>query len=623
MKSTSSDLLPNGEESLMDEEKNKKKRRKSFGTDTSDMFGNDKYGAGNQDERVLREEDQMVNVGSEEAEEKKNKKKKEKKKEKVKEENSDEVASQSGISTEGLGHLQGSDEGFPERRNHDEGKRREKKRKKLVEEKLLEEKADAKKKKVKVADEDIAGDHGVSLHSHDQSGNDEDSNGNCHQKEDNAKNQDREKQAATEGEEEDPWKGNKEKPKKQRRNKFHDQGVDEHEMCSQGTCALKNDQKSCGQTGVSENADAEIVSDGTGATSRKTKNKKGKRSKEAWADEHHFGEKKKEKAKNKKNSRELKGIKDSSKSGKRSKHVSFADSVEVFTFVGDHPPDEKSDELQGGLIQGKRFTKKEDEMVMEAIDMYIKAHGLGESGWEKVMNCKKHPEVRHCWKEIGATMPWRPYRSIYIRAHVLYESRRSELRKWTDEERETVLRYVKFHGKKWRQISDMLGKHRFHVKDLWRRTKSANYRKGRWSQEEYQQLFDMVNFDLQTRASEEKDTKHGMLRDNIAWEAISDKLATRSQVYCCIKWYNQLASPLVKTGLWANIDDHLLLGRLLEMDACNVDDVDWDNLLDNRSGELCRKRWEQMTRHIGDNRTKSFEEQVHLLVSRYCPNLLE
>lgn len=42
-----------------------------------------------------------------------------------------------------------------------------------------------------------------------------------------------------------------------------------------------------------------------------------------------------------------------------------------------------------------------------------------------------------------------------------------------------------------------------------------------------------------------------------------------------------------------------------------------------RSGELCRKRWYQMTKHIGENRNESFQDQVYLLVSRYCPNLLE
>uniref|UniRef100_F6GU30 Myb-like domain-containing protein n=1 Tax=Vitis vinifera TaxID=29760 RepID=F6GU30_VITVI len=68
-----------------------------------------------------------------------------------------------------------------------------------------------------------------------------------------------------------------------------------------------------------------------------------------------------------------------------------------------------------------------------------------------------------------------------------------------------------------------------------------------------------------------------MLRDNISWEAISDKLRTRISSGCCLKW----------------------------------------------SGELCRKRWNQMIRHIGHYKNKSFAEQVELLSQRYCPDLLE
>ncbi|CAN6450516.1 unnamed protein product [Victoria cruziana] len=580
------------------------------------MFVDGKSGADKQDERMLGKLDGMVNVGLKEEEKKKKKKRKA---EEGKEENGDEVACRSGISTVGVEHLQGGEAKSPEGWKHEEGKRREKKRKKMVEYKILN-KADENT----VADEEVAGDHLASLHGPNQSGNSKDIDGNRHQMEKKAKKQDRKIPTGIEEEKVDKMKRNEGKRKKHGRNKLHVGDTYEHKMCSQEDFNSNNDQESHGQTRSSENAEIESVADGTGATSMKAKkNNKQKMSKKVREDGYHTGDKKKKKVKEKKSLRKLKGTENSSKSGKSSKHVSFSDNVEVFPFHGDDPPDELTDGRPDGVVNGKRFTKKEDAMVMAAIETYIKEHGLGESGWEKVMNCKKHPEVRNCWKEIGATMPWRPYRSVYIRAHVIYESQRSELRTWTKEEREAVISFVKLHGRKWRKIGDMLGKHRFHVKDLWRRNKSASFRNGLWSQEEYQKLFDMVNIDLQTRYAEEKNTKYGMLRDNIAWEAISDKLATRNQVVCCLKWYRQLASPLVKSGLWANVDDHLLLGRLLELDACNVDDVDWDNLLENRSGELCRKRWYQMTKHIGENRNESFQDQVYLLVSRYCPNLLE
>lgn len=50
---------------------------------------------------------------------------------------------------------------------------------------------------------------------------------------------------------------------------------------------------------------------------------------------------------------------------------------------------------------------------------------------------------------------------------------------------------------------------------------------------------------------------------------------------------------MVSKGLWANVDDYRLLDELVNLDAACVDDVDWDDLLDNRDGDACRSRWNQ------------------------------
>ncbi|KAL5771868.1 hypothetical protein ACOSQ2_011792 [Xanthoceras sorbifolium] len=295
---------------------------------------------------------------------------------------------------------------------------------------------------------------------------------------------------------------------------------------------------------------------------------------------------------------------------KTPKKVSFSDNVEVFP-----PPD--------GLVRGKRFSLEEDEMIKKAVLLYIECRKLGEEGIDMVLHCRSYPEVKKCWKEIGAALPWRPYESIYYRAHNIFE--RDENRKWSPEELQLVRQFHEKHGSDWKILAGALGKHRFHVKDAWRRIKLPNMKKGQWSQEEYQNLFDLVNLDLCMKASdsEEKKSKHGMLRDNIGWEAISDKLTTRTNAICCRKWYNQLTSPLVAEGKWADTDDYYLVSALFALDACCIEDVDWDNLLEHRSGSICRKRWNQMVKHLGPPGSKSFAEQVEVLSQRYCTDVLE
>ncbi|CAA0810714.1 myb family transcription factor [Striga hermonthica] len=216
------------------------------------------------------------------------------------------------------------------------------------------------------------------------------------------------------------------------------------------------------------------------------------------------------------------------------------------------------------LVRGKQFTPDENEIVKAAVNDYMFSHDLGDDGLDMVLNCKKHRNVRGCWKEIGSAFPYRPYTAVYFRAQ-------------------------------WTKLAAELGKNRFHVRDTWRRIKTANRKKGHWSQEEYQKLFDLVNIDLQAKLQEDKKSKYGMLRDNICWTTISDELTTRSQAVCCIKC----------------------------LDATCMEDVEWDGVVEGRSGDVCRKRWNHMVMHLGCNGHKPFGEQVEILAQRYCPHLLE
>nr|GEX19511.1 DNA-binding protein REB1-like [Tanacetum cinerariifolium] len=179
------------------------------------------------------------------------------------------------------------------------------------------------------------------------------------------------------------------------------------------------------------------------------------------------------------------------------------------------------------------------------------------------------------------------------------------------------------HGNNWKKIAEEMGKYMVHVKDAWRRIKLENLKSGKWTQEEYQNIHDLVNLDLQMKLNSEKKSQHGMLRDNIPWTAISDKSSTRNDATCCTKWYRQLTSSLVAEKKWCDADDYRMIGKLYEVDAYCVDDVDWDSLLEHRSGDISRKRWDQKVKHIGDYWSKLFAEQVDILATRYSPDLAE
>ncbi|XP_019173949.1 PREDICTED: cyclin-D-binding Myb-like transcription factor 1 [Ipomoea nil] len=318
-----------------------------------------------------------------------------------------------------------------------------------------------------------------------------------------------------------------------------------------------------------------------------------------------------------------KQVKDSSKDPKRKnskKKVIFSNELKVSP-KSNVPQSGKGQNKVVELIRGKRFSKIEDEIVKQAVFKYIEAYNLGEEGLDMVLNCRSHPEVKNCWKEIGAAIRNRPYLSVYHRAQILF--RRSESNKWSEEEKALILEYVKLNGNEWKTLADKLGSHKIHVRDTWRRIYLPNLKKGPWSQDEYQNLFDFVNSDLQLRILKEKRSRHGMLRDNISFTAISNKLSTRTCGKCCSKWYSHLSSPMVAEGIWSDSDDYRLIGALYTLDATCIENVDWDNLLEHRPGELCLKRWKQMVLLIGNHGSKPFSEQVEVLAKRYCPSLIE
>ncbi|KAF5751559.1 myb family transcription factor family protein [Tripterygium wilfordii] len=425
----------------------------------------------------------------------------------------------------------------------------------------------------------------------------------------------------------------KERKKKQKKMKNHDGALEA--LSPEISAEEPNEQKQKeflqheGDTCLTKNVDRKIKVDASNDNCYKKKMKK-KQKKKQQEDE--------EKEKNKTQSIEIhsdeqgrEGVQrtrkdddiitpsEKSRSKDKTKRVSFNDHPEVFP-LSDGLSNEKYDQ-EDGLVRGKRFSPQEDEMVKDAVLKYIEAHRLGEEGLEMVLYCKSHPETRHCWKEIAAALPWRPHESVYYRAHTLFQ--RSEKRQWTPKDYEDVRNFHEKHGSDWKKLAVKMGKHRIHVKDTWRRIKLRNTRKGHWSQDEYQNLFDLVNVDLYMKALQEKKSKHGMLRDNISWEAISDKLLTRASPLCCMKWYDQLTSPMVAEGKWSDTDDYRLLIELNKLDACCMEEVDWDNLLEHRSGDICRKRWGQMVKHLGAYGNKSFAEQVEVLSNRYCPDVLE
>ncbi|MCD9646502.1 hypothetical protein HAX54_036374 [Datura stramonium] len=210
-------------------------------------------------------------------------------------------------------------------------------------------------------------------------------------------------------------------------------------------------------------------------------------------------------------------------------------------------------DIVAGVIQGEEEEKeKKDKGEKEDGQVDITAGVIqGDvSAIDEVRRKKRKKDKKK--KEDGQVDIEDGVIQVYFRAHRIFRS--GKLRKWTEEEYEMVRKFREEHGHQWTVLADELGKHPVHIGNAWQRIKLENRKIGEWDQEEIQKLFDLVNTDLRLRLSEEKKSKHGMLRDNICWSAISDNLSTRI-TQCCFKWYRHLTSPVVAAGEWADTSD--------------------------------------------------------------------
>lgn len=315
------------------------------------------------------------------------------------------------------------------------------------------------------------------------------------------------------------------------------------------------------------------------------------------------------------------------KDGRRK--VSFSNEVEEFPLAqSSHKAsslDKSTQSIQHTseeekLIWGKRYTPEEDELIRKAVMDYIEANQLGDQGLHMVLHCQKYKKVRGCWNFISSALPWRPRSTTYLRAHSIFE--KHAVSKWEPEQCELLKSCYAQHGPDWKKIAQIFGLSRHQVKDAFRRLKAENLIRGKWKQSEYQSLFDLVNMDLCMKAFQEKKSNHAVIRDDISWQAISVKLSTRPADHCCMKWYSRLASPMVKEGRWNDVDDYKMIDAIQKADPSCFEEVDWDNLLELRSGEICRKRWHEMIRHLDRFWAMTFVDQIDLLSQRYCPDMI-
>ncbi|BBN01668.1 hypothetical protein Mp_2g09320 [Marchantia polymorpha subsp. ruderalis] len=276
--------------------------------------------------------------------------------------------------------------------------------------------------------------------------------------------------------------------------------------------------------------------------------------------------------------------------------------------------DQKRTDLKNGF-----FSEEEDERIKRACFAWLRMKNLDEKdGVKMLFSTMKHPEVRGAWLDIARCLPDRSVKLIYTRGERLLAGHKRG--KWSQEELQQLRELRLKYGNNWKTAAQYSERSGQLMKDKWRHMRIETKR-GRWTESEYNLLSAYVRWSLRIKDHVgRKENDRRIIRDDINWEIISEKLL-RTSASCAHEWYHRLASPLITEGRWANGDDRRLLQSLMEHGASSEEAVDWDRLLDDRDGITCETRWNEMKRLLW-SRYVPFEDKLEQSLRRFAPDLI-
>ena len=226
---------------------------------------------------------------------------------------------------------------------------------------------------------------------------------------------------------------------------------------------------------------------------------------------------------------------------------------------------------------------------------------------------------RKAFLEISKDFPTRNPKQIYGFATRYYDPN-SHKGKWSEEEKEQLANLVEYLGEKWKDIGEYLERAGSSCRDKWRSMRDK-YQRGDWTPEELSQLKQLVNEQLAARGAAPgrgpgEGNEHLPVRDNINWKAISLKLKTRSENTCCAKWY-RIAPDSVASGEWGEGDDKVMVAALRRAQAASEADVNWASLVRGRTLSQIKRRFKDLRQAIPKNHTLSFTEVVRKLFEKH------
>jgi hypothetical protein len=184
--------------------------------------------------------------------------------------------------------------------------------------------------------------------------------------------------------------------------------------------------------------------------------------------------------------------------------------------------------------QSGKFSREESELIRASIAEYCAAKQITVA--RLCSECDHKAELKGAWMEIAKRLPHRSVQSVY--RHGIRQCHPFKRGAWTEAECQQLVELVAGMGKKWSAIQTKLNRSADSCRDKYREM-SDEYVKGRWKEEETEQLKRLIREQLQAEPGTDMKDLGKMVQERgiqIPWSTISKRMGKRSRLSVFKKW---------------------------------------------------------------------------------------
>ncbi|XP_063073682.1 transcription termination factor 1-like [Engraulis encrasicolus] len=296
---------------------------------------------------------------------------------------------------------------------------------------------------------------------------------------------------------------------------------------------------------------------------------------------------------------------------------------------------------QGIPIRTGKFTQAEEKRLKQNVKDFLALSGIESE--TKLFLPHRFPDEKdiiRLRRKLGFIkclcegIP-RSSKSIRVRAKDMFNEE-NFLGRFTDKENQELLNLYKLHGRKWKLISEKMGRSGAAVKTRFNFI-CEGY--GPWTEEESRTLFTCMQQHLLKQATPGEDGSIGSavikkvnLYKQLPWTAVSKQVQTRSSIHCRTKWMQYLTCKMrtgsVMKGRKTLQSQIQLIKAINEMVVEDAADIVWDDLthlFGNAHPDYLKMRFHQLkVAHVpGWNTMEDFCDVIDHLYEKTLPQLEE